>query len=103
MSKALDWLLGRSRIEITCHVDVERSFDSLHAHAIPEGIDIRPGDTVVVHGAPTAVGYGERVVTQCRATVTRGGWFDRHFTPLVALLDIGELYHVGFEPREALS
>jgi len=103
MSRALDWLLGRSRIEITCLVDIERSFDSLHAHAIPDGVEIRAGDSVVVHGAPTALRYGERVVTECRATVTRGGWFDRHLTPLVALLDIGELYHVGFEPREALS
>lgn len=99
----LDWMLGRRTVEITCTVDVERSFDSLHAHAIPEGIEIRPGDTVVVHGAPTTVRYGERVVAECRATVTRGGWFDRHLTPLMAMFELSELYHVGFEPREALS
>ncbi len=103
MSAVLDFMLGRRRVEVTCEVDIERSFDSLHAHAIPDGIDIRPGDTVVVHGAPTVVRYGERVVTECRATVTRGGWFDRNFTPLAAMLELGELYHVGFEPREALS
>lgn len=103
MSSVLDWMLGRRKVEVTCLVDIERSFDSLHAHAIPDGIDIRPGDTVVVHGAPTEVRYGERLVTECRATVTRGGWFDRTFTPIMAMLDLGELYHVGFEPREALS
>ncbi len=103
MSSVLDWMLGRRRVEVTCLVDIERSFDSLHAHAIPDGIEIRPGDTVVVHGAPTTVRYGERLVTECRATVTRGGWFDRHFTPIAAMFELGELYHVGFEPREALS
>jgi hypothetical protein len=96
-----DWILGRSRVEVTCTVDVEQTFDSLHAHAIPEGIDIRPGDTVLVHGAPTEVRFGERIVRECRATVIRGGWFDRTFTPIVAMFELGELYHVGFEPREA--
>ncbi len=96
-----DWILGRSRIEVTCSVDIERSFDSLHAHAIPEGIDIRPGDTVIVHGAPTGLGFGERIVTECRATVIRGGWLDRTFTPIIAMFELAELYHVGFEPREA--
>ncbi len=103
MGKVTDFLLGRRRVEITCQVDVEQSFDSLHAHAIPDGIEIRPGDVVVVHGAPTTVRYGERVVTECRATVRRGGWFDRRFTPIAAMFELSELYHVGFEPREALS
>jgi hypothetical protein len=103
MSKLIDWVLGRRRIEVTCMLDMERSFDTLHAHAIPEGIDIRPGDSVVVHGAPTRLAFGERVVRECRATVTRAGWFDRHFTPIAAMFELGELYHVGFEPREALS
>jgi hypothetical protein len=103
MSAFVNWLLGRRSIEVICSLDLERSFDSLHAHAIPEGIDIRPGDTVLLHGVPARLEFGERLTGECRATVIRGGWFDRHLTPLAAMFELGELYHVGFEPREALS
>ena len=41
------------------------------------GIEINPGDVVIVHGAPTQVPFGEKVAMQCRATVIRAGWFDR--------------------------
>ncbi len=59
------------RIDVPCFVDIEQTPDSLHAHAIPEGIDIHPGNSVLVHGAPSRIGYGERVRLECSATVTR--------------------------------
>jgi len=97
-----DKLLGRRTVEITCEVDIEQSPDSLHAYAIPQGIEINPGDTVYLHDVPTRVGWNERRTMTCRATVLRAGWFDRWLTEFRAVFDLAELWHVGFEPKEAV-
>ena len=93
------WSQARDRIDVHCNVDIEQTPDSLHAHAIPEGVDIRPGDVVVVHGAPSGVRFGESVSLRCPATVLRANWFGRHWARLTGLLALTELYEVGFEPR----
>ena len=87
-------------IEVRCDVDIERTRDSFHAHAVPDGIDIRPGDIVLVHGAPTDIGYGTRIACECRATVVRAGWIERAWTHVASLFELGELYEVGFSPRK---
>lgn len=96
-----DLLGGPRRLEVPCIVEIERTADSLHAHAVPEGIVLRPGDRVVVHGTPDHVNFGERVVFETRATVLRAGPLERAWMQLVAILELTELYHVGFEPKEA--
>ena len=100
MNGALAWLTGGRTIEVPCTVDIEQSFDSLHAHAIPEGIALRPGDRVVVHGAPAGIAYGAATSIACRATVHRAGWLERIWVEASAILELAELYHCGFEPRE---
>jgi hypothetical protein len=92
--------LPRKRIEAPCFVDIEQTAESLHAHAIPEGVDIRPGDSVLVHGAPSKVRFGERMCVECSATVFRAGPIGRWWTQLTALLELVELYEVGFQPKE---
>jgi hypothetical protein len=93
---------GRSStVEVPCTVEIEQTAESLHAHAVPEGITLRPGDSVVVHGAPSGIAFGERARYECRATVTRAGWLLRQWTQFSAILELTELYHVGFEPRES--
>ena len=89
-------------IEVDCTVEIENTFDSLHAHAIPEGVEIRPGDTVVVHAAPDAR-YGEVARLATRATVYRAGWLERQLTPLLALAELADLFNVGFEPDDAIA
>jgi len=101
MSGLLGWLGGRQTLDVACTVDIEQTFDSLHAHAIPEGVMLRPGDRVVVHGAPAGIGYGEARTFQCRATVYRAGWLERLWVEASAILELTELYHCGFEPKEA--
>jgi hypothetical protein len=91
----------RSRgIDVACVVEIEQTNESFHAHAIPLGIHIRPGDRVVVHGAPRSVAFGTRVSVPCRATVIRASWIERVWTRATALFELTELYEVGFAPRE---
>lgn len=93
------WKPGRRTVEVPCTVEIEQTPDSLHAHAVPEGIEIRPGDVVLVHGAPGRVGFGERIRVQGRATVMRAGPLRRAWTRLAGLFELTELYEVGFMPR----
>jgi len=92
-------MMGRRVVEVPCMVEIEQSPESFHAHAIPE-FDIQPGDQVLVHGAPARVAFGARMMLPCRATVTRAGWLTRMWTQATSLLELTELYEVGFQPEE---
>ena len=92
----------RRELAARCIVEIERSADSLHAHAVPLDVAIRPGDVVLVHGAPLAVAYGERVSQECRATVRRAGPLLRLWTRAAAMLALTQLYEVGFETGEPI-
>jgi hypothetical protein len=56
---------------------------------------------VIVHGAPAQVAFGEKYSFETSATVIRAGFFRRHWTQFCSILELTELYHVGFEPKEA--
>jgi hypothetical protein len=83
-------------VEVPCTVDIEHSPDSLHAYVDLDGIDVGPGDEVVVHGAPAYVGFGEHGVWQCRATVRRAGPLKRFWAHVEGYLELTELYEVSF-------
>jgi hypothetical protein len=102
MKRMLEWMTpGGRRFDVPCTVEIERSADSFHAYAVPQGVELRPGDRVLVHGTPDHVAFGERMTFETRATVMRAGPVERAFTQLVAILELTELYHCGFEPKEA--
>lgn len=90
----------RRRLEASCIVEIEQTVHSLHAHAIPDGVELRPGDVVLVHDAPTRVGFGDRLRRECRVTVRRAGPLLRLWTRAVAVFSLTTLYEVGFEPQE---
>ena len=92
--------IGVKRIEATCLVEIEQSFDSFHAYAVPQGVEIQPGDAVLIHDAPTQVRYGERVSRECRITVDRAGPIRRAWTRATSLFLLTDLYEVGFEAGE---
>ena len=98
MSEA--WTLGRRTIEVQCAVDIEQTRDSFHAHAVPQGIEIRPGDVVMVHGVPIDIVFGDHITCECRATVARAGWLAQVWTRVVGMFELTELYEVGFLPKE---
>jgi hypothetical protein len=95
-----DWLFGRRSAKIAADVDIEKTADSFHAYAVPDGVEIRPGDIVTVHGVPTDIGFGERINLRCAATVSRAGLIERRWTKFAALFELAELYEVGFMPKE---
>ena len=95
------WLLGGETVEVECDVDIEQTPLSFHAHAVPDGIDIRPGDSVQVHGVPSGIDYGDAVTCRCPATVTRAGALMRLWTEFTAMFELTELYEVGFLPKDS--
>ena len=94
--------LFRHSIEVPCTVEIEKTAEFMFAHAVPEGVDIRPGDSVIVHGAPTEIAFGDHLTVQCRATVVQAGWLERTWTRWAGVFEITELYEVGFMPKEAM-
>ena len=85
-------------IEVACDVDIEKTAESFHAHAVPDGIDIQPGDVVVVHDMPDHVAFGDCYQRRGRATVFRAGPVARMWTRFAGLFELNELYEVGFLP-----
>ncbi len=88
------------RIEAHCRVEIEKSPASFHAYAVPEGVEIRPGDEVLIHDAPIRVDFGESLSRECRMTVRRAGPIRRAWTRIASLFLLTHLYEVGFEAGE---
>ncbi len=95
---------GRKRQEVVpCTIEIENTFESLHAHVDIEGAaPVEAGDSVLVHGDPIRVPYGEKLVLRRQATVTRAGALERAFTRLLARLELTELYEVSFSSGSKL-
>ncbi len=92
------WLSSRRVLEVPCSLDLEESFESLHAYVELEGVEIEPGDEVIVHDPPTTVpAYGERLVWRGRATVIKASPLERWWIRLKSRLELTELYEVGFQ------
>jgi hypothetical protein len=85
-------------IELLCSIDIEQTAESFHAHAIPEDVEIGPGDRIQVHDAPAGIGFGETYTGTRKATLTRASTLDRIWTRLRSIFEIAELYEVGFLP-----
>jgi len=94
---SLGALFGRDRFEVACTVEVEHSFDSLHAHVELDGNPvIHPGDSIVVHGDSINVPFGERRVERRQATVVRAHPLERAWTRLTGRFEVMELCEFSF-------
>ena len=92
-----DLFQGRRSIVVPCTIEVENTFDSLHAHVeLHGGHVIEAGDEVLVHGDPIRVSFGQKLTLQREATVTRAGPVNRWLTRLAANFELTELYEVSF-------
>jgi len=88
------------RFETPCRIEVEQSEEHFHAHVELAGdVPIYPGDSVRVHGDPIQIDFGQSIVAERMATVTRAGPLQRAWTKLKAHFEFGELYEVSFTGR----
>jgi hypothetical protein len=95
------FLRGGETVQVPCTVDLLNTAEFVHAHVVLEGVDVGPGDTVIVHDAPTHVAFGEHRIERRMATVTRATALDRLWTKITAYLELTELYEVGFSAGRA--
>lgn len=94
--------MARASFDTPCRIAIEQSEEHFHAHVELAGdIAIHPGDRVRVHGAPIRVAFGQSVIHDRIATVTRAGPLLRGWTKLASYFDLTELYEVSFTPGRA--
>ncbi len=91
------WYLWKRRIDVPCTVQLVSTHDHFGAHVNLEGIEVDPGDSVLVHNAPSRVPFGTDRTIASRATVQRASWLRRQFVKLTGGTEFYELYDVGFE------
>jgi uncharacterized Zn finger protein len=90
-------LIPRKIEEVPCTVEVSHRFESLHAHVrFDNGAVVHPGDEVLVHGAPVLAAYGELIIEQRTATITRATALERWWTRMTGDLDFMELCEFSF-------
>ncbi len=94
---------GKRTVDVPCTIEIENTFDSLHAHVeLHGGVEIEAGDEVLVHGEAIRVPFGQKVTLQRIATVTRANWLQRFWTMIAARFELTELYEVSFSSGRKL-
>ena len=97
------WFKPREIFDVPCTIEIENTFESLHAHVDLDGnIPINAGDEVLVHGEPIRVPYGQKCTLRRQATVTRASAYDSMMTKLKARFELTELYEVSFSSGRKL-
>lgn len=98
-----EMLKGKNSTVVPCTIEIENTFESLHAHVELHGAPpVEAGDEVLVHGDPIRVPYGQKATFKRNATVTRAGGIERLLTKLAARLELTELYEVSFSSGRKL-
>ena len=90
-------LFLKEKEEVPCTVEVSHHFESLHAHVrFNNGAVVHPGDEVLVHGTPVMAAYGEVVVEDRTATITRANAIERMWTHMTGDFGFMELCEFSF-------
>lgn len=90
-------ILKNTQFDVGCSIEIEHSASSLHAHVtLDDGIAIRPGDEVTIHGEPIHPKFGETLTIRRQATVRRAGWLEDKWTRLTGRLELTELLETSF-------
>ena len=94
--------LGRTTIDVPCTIEIEHTWESLHAHVELEGLTVEPGDEVHVQGGEIVVPYGESRVLRRMATVTRASAPERLWVKMTGDFEFMELLEFSFSSGEKL-
>jgi uncharacterized Zn finger protein len=96
-------LFTKERETVPCTVEVSHKFDSLHAHVkFLNGAVVHPGDEVLVQGPPVMAPYGEVVVEDRVATITRATALERLWTRMTGDFEFMELCEFSFSEEVTL-
>ena len=96
-------LFTKTRETAPCTVEVSHKFDSLHAHVkFLNGAIVHPGDEVLVEGPPVMAPYGEVIVEDRLATITRASALERLWTRLTGDFEFMELCEFSFSEEATL-
>jgi hypothetical protein len=90
--------------EVPCEVEIERTWESLHAHVNfkQDDVEIAEGDEVRVLGDPIYVPFGERRRLERTARVRHAGPLERLWTRITAFGELMELLEFSFTSRRKL-
>ncbi|MCX7304271.1 MAG: hypothetical protein NTV73_08020 [Hyphomicrobiales bacterium] len=94
--------MGRQKIDVPCTIEIEHTWESLHAHVELEGLSVEPGDEVHVQGGEIVVPYGESRVLHRMATVTRASAPERLWVKMTGDFEFMELLEFSFSSGERL-
>jgi hypothetical protein len=90
-------LFSRKIEHVPCTVEVSHRFEALHAHVkFNDGSIIHPGDEVLVQGPPVLAAWGELIVEDRIATITRANALERLWTRLTGDFEFMELCEFSF-------
>ena len=90
-------LFSRKIEHVPCTVEVSHRFEALHAHVkFNDGSVIHPGDEVQVQGPPVLAAWGELIVEDRIATITRANALERMWTRLTGDFEFMELCEFSF-------
>lgn len=96
-------IFTRETERVPCTVEVSHRFESLHAHVrFNNGAIVHPGDEVLVHGSPILAAWGEVIVEDRIATITRASLLERWWTRMTGDLDFMELCEFSFSEELAV-
>jgi hypothetical protein len=96
-------IFTRSSEMVPCTVEVSHRFESLHAHVrFNNGAVVYPGDEVLVHGKPIMAAYGEVIVEDREATITRATAIERLWTRMTGDFGFMELCEFSFSDEVKL-
>lgn len=94
---AAGWYGMRRSTTVPCTIDLEATHDHFHAHVELDGVEVDPGDAVLVHRAPSRIAFGTQTTIRSEATVSRASLLRRLVVKLTGGTELYELYDVGFE------
>ena len=96
-------MFSRTNEMAPCTVEVSHTFESLHAHVrFNNGAIVHPGDEVIVHGEPILAPYGEVIIEERVATITRAFWLERLWTKLAGNFEFMEICEFSFSEEVSL-
>jgi hypothetical protein len=100
----MNWTAGGGgTVTVPCTVDIEITPDSVHAWVELDGIEVGPGDEVIIQDAATNLPFGIQHFYHRRAVVVRAGPLERLRARIAGYLELTELYEVGFSTNPAIG